>query len=380
MTARRTTLTLAALTAVLSISDTLQAQQVSDDLVLWPSPPDSLLHHAEEDDENMHVFREQASFVVPPLTSSVGPIYVDIDTALTSNLIFDNDNDLLDLQDSALTPGEALDVWMFHQDTHGETTGNESRITGSIDFGSEIVAIQTRDLRLNSFDDVFGTGNPTNYPTGFSRRGAEIGSIDEIVISSDLQSMTVTLRTKQRIDQLRVFTRPVQSEFELFCFGVGGACPCNNNAASNEVTGCRNSTNTGGHLSWHGSSSATPQTPEEDLDLLVSGLPTQTFGIVFVGTSMSAPGSPFGDGVLCVQPGPTGQPGDQGWGQGFQRLPVRFTGVSGAFSVDDVVSQLPAIAPGTTLYFQGYYRDQALASCSTPRRYNLTNALGVTFN
>lgn len=127
-----------------------------------------------------------------------------------------------------------------------------------------------------------------------------------------------------------------------------------------------NSTGTACTISYQGSVSVAAN----DLVLLSSGAPASTFGIFFYGggeTSVS-----FGDGLRCVSSG----------GIGIYRLnPASLTDIlgNGARVIDN--TQPPAdsgpgqFSPGTTLYFQYWYRDQA----SGLTGFNLSNGLRVPF-
>jgi len=152
-----------------------------------------------------------------------------------------------------------------------------------------------------------------------------------------------------------------------YCFGVG--CPCGND---DPAAGCGNrgwdgSTATGAALQHLGGSASTVL---DDLVLGVSGMQGLQSGILYMG---GAPiGIPFGDGLRCVGGGAAGvfRYGVQqsnGFGE-FQR--TGFVATSMAFP--------PAgrIVPGSTWYFQGWYRDPG-GPCGS--QFNLTNALPVTF-
>lgn len=148
----------------------------------------------------------------------------------------------------------------------------------------------------------------------------------------------------------------------LSCYGIG--CPCGNDDSQ---AGCASSTWSGAFLTACGSTSVA----SDDLRLIVSGLPANQFGILFMGGGTSR--APFGDGILCVAPVDIGfcrfsiqNAGDQGM---FTEGPgiVAFTqGPGGACRID----------PGETWHFQGWYRDP-LGPCGALS--NLSNAVSVTF-
>ena len=151
----------------------------------------------------------------------------------------------------------------------------------------------------------------------------------------------------------------------LICFGDGSAgqfCPCLNQGAAGE--GCQNSTGAGAALTPSGSSNWAA----DDLSLTLFPVPTNQFGLVFMGTNSLSPPALFGDGLRCV-------------GGNVCRLGVQNSGVFGAIVVgpgligNSVGTACPILA-GETWYFQGWYRDPG-GPCNTG--FNLSNAVEVTF-
>jgi plastocyanin len=157
-----------------------------------------------------------------------------------------------------------------------------------------------------------------------------------------------------------------------YCFGDGSLatpCPCANNGALGN--GCANSANAAGaHLSASGTTS--PDT----LVLHASGeLPT-VLSIFLQGNASNASGVIFGDGLRCAA--------------GTLKRLYAHSASGGAVSApqagDPSVSAQSAllgdvIAPGSTRYYQVYYRDSNLAFCPTPpgNSWNVTNAWSVNW-
>ena len=149
------------------------------------------------------------------------------------------------------------------------------------------------------------------------------------------------------------------------CMGTG--CPCANDDAS---AGCGNagldgSTATGASLSGSG----TADVLFDDLVLYVEGVRAGASGLVFMGPVSIQ--TPFGDGFRCVGAG----------GTGTFRFPVRQADTEGRFRETDLVARSQTFAggtitPGSTWFFQGWYRDP-LGPCGNG--FNLTNALEVLF-
>ena len=95
-------------------------------------------------------------------------------------------------------------------------------------------------------------------------------------------------------------------------------------------------------------------------------LPNQP-GIFFYGPEQA--NVPFGNGVRCVGAGATG----------FERLAVITPGNSGTmlYELDLLDPPTPdgQITPGSTWYFQAWYRDPAAGGAN----FNLSDGVGVTF-
>ena len=75
-------------------------------------------------------------------------------------------------------------------------------------------------------------------------------------------------------------------------------------------------------------------------------------------------GNPFFDGLLCIQP--------------LKRFPNQVTSPTGtAVLLQPVLKSGGLILPGSTWYFQAWFRDNPTSPCNT--HVNLSNGLGVTF-
>lgn len=150
-----------------------------------------------------------------------------------------------------------------------------------------------------------------------------------------------------------------------YCHGAG--CPCGNDDSK---AGCRNDARFGADLRGFGSTSVTA----DDLVLTCSYLPTPGNALFFMAPSQQL--APFGNGLLCVQPGP---PSSGSGGAGFFRfLPIRPTTDNGQLQLGPGVVGLsaPEIQSGTSRSFQCWYRNPA-GPCGGS--FNLSNAYEVTF-
>lgn len=155
-------------------------------------------------------------------------------------------------------------------------------------------------------------------------------------------------------------------EIEPFCFADQGDCPCGNEYS---LGGCANNTGQGGILSvtGHGLVSA------DDLVFTASQLPASTPAIFFASRTQAR--LPFLNGLLCLDP----------YGTKILRLgPPAFTSVDGtlsggpgliAYMAEHFGPPAGIVLPGSTWYFQNYYRD--LGHCLATA--NVTNAIRVRF-
>lgn len=145
-----------------------------------------------------------------------------------------------------------------------------------------------------------------------------------------------------------------------FCFGDatdGVPCPCGNESELGAGEGCVNTQGHGAVLTALGSDSYAA----DDLVLMI----TQGRGnqpAMFLQGSMPA-AMPFKDGKLCV-------------GTPTERLEaITLDGTGAGVSVGSIVTEGAVPGPGTTLYYQAWYRDPQSSVCGTGS--NLTGALKV---
>ncbi len=155
---------------------------------------------------------------------------------------------------------------------------------------------------------------------------------------------------------VQVWSRAVLQEHHAFCFGV--TCPCANDDAEG---GCSNTSGRGARLSASGSLQIANRDLALNLDRLVPGQPT-----VVLSGSLGAPWM-FGDGLSCLN-----------------LANAAFLAVPGCADAQGLLYVGPNLfdpaaepAPGSTLYFQAWYRDPVGAPCGSG--FNLSNALGLQF-
>ena len=157
-------------------------------------------------------------------------------------------------------------------------------------------------------------------------------------------------------------------ETNRFCFGTEGDCPCDN---ADPTAGCTNSTSSGASLEGQPVASVLA----DDLVLEFSGLPRNSTLIPLMGAGTNA--ATFGDGRICLGAGGLKifrfAPLNSGpEGIAFLTEPVAYARAK--FYVDG--EPLGQILPGSTWYFQGWYRDPS-GPCGSG--FNTTNALVVSF-
>jgi len=147
----------------------------------------------------------------------------------------------------------------------------------------------------------------------------------------------------------------------LYCFGDGSSLPCIcGPSVLGAQQGCPNSSGLGGELRASGFAEVGADT----LVLTTSNLPATTTVILLQGTSQVT--ASLGDGLQCV-------------GGTTRRLGIRSASAgSGSFPPAGLtISRLGSAATGTTLRYQGWYRD-AVPFC-TPGAFNLTNGVAIAW-
>ena len=139
----------------------------------------------------------------------------------------------------------------------------------------------------------------------------------------------------------------------------GTACPCGNGPPLPTIGGCRNSLGLSAQLTAGGSTSLASDT----WVLVAADMPATTTALFFQGTSATAGGVPFGDGLRCAA-------------GSVARLGTK-TAVGGAASYPEVgdasVSARGGVGAPGPRWYQLWYRNAA-AFC-TSSTFNLTNGV-----
>jgi hypothetical protein len=147
-----------------------------------------------------------------------------------------------------------------------------------------------------------------------------------------------------------------------YCLGhadFGTRCPCGNDAALTERSGCLNSTGIGAYLD----SVTIASISNGSIVLGGSGMPPNSNALYFQGTAAIAggDGSAFGDGLRCV-------------GGAVVRLGIVQNSSSGTSNRS---APATGLSVGSTRFYQAWYRNAA-AFC-TASTFNLTNGVAATW-
>jgi hypothetical protein len=156
---------------------------------------------------------------------------------------------------------------------------------------------------------------------------------------------------------------------QAYCFGDGSgtACPCANESAPGDESGCLNSFGSGGKLTGTGTASV----GADSFTLVGSGMPPTATALYFQANQAAAAGagSVFGDGLLCASGGVVrlGALFNVGGGSTFPPAATNPLSIRGS---------IPAL--GATRRYQVWYSNAAAGFCP-PAGFNVTNGLEVTW-
>jgi hypothetical protein len=157
-----------------------------------------------------------------------------------------------------------------------------------------------------------------------------------------------------------------------YCFGDGSLvtpCPCFNLGIPGH--GCDNSISTGGAVL-----TASGTTSPDTVVLSSSDELPSAASIFLQGSASNANGTPFGDGVRCVA-GSLKRIGVKNAVGGVATYPQ---GGDPSITAQSAALGDP-ITPGSTRFYQTYYRDPDLSFCASPtgNTFNISSGLQITW-
>ncbi|MBK7875092.1 MAG: hypothetical protein IPJ77_04960 [Planctomycetes bacterium] len=245
----------------------------------------------------------------------------------------------------------------------------QSRLVRTLAPGTYYVALSVFNLanhRTSPPDEDFVQGNLCDF-AGVTATSSTLSGVDVSFALSDAGHVVpVTASVGAQSHEVAWFRfEVVPPLFEPFCFGDGTQpqpCPCGNNGGAGR--GCANSANAQGALLV-----ATGATNPDTVVLQASGMPGLAYALFLKG-DQSLPGTPFGDGVRCVD-------------GVLIRLRIKLS--SGGVATypepgDPSVSVRGQTPPGSASigHYQTYYRNAAAAFCP-PETFNVTNGWRVVW-
>jgi predicted deacylase len=221
-------------------------------------------------------------------------------------------------------------------------------------------------------DVLIGSGRGT---ASFDLAGSGVGTTRWLrIVSNSNQDVDGPLAGLE-LDGVTILHSIGSKFFSAFCAGDGldpqvtTPCPCANSGAAGH--GCDNSIATGGALL-----SAAGTTSPDTVVLTSSGELPNAFSIFLQGDASVPTGLSFGDGVRCVA-GSLKRLYEKNASGGVVSAPA-----SGDPSITARSASLgDPIAPGSTRYYQTYYRDPNLAFCppSAGDAWNVGSGLKIVW-
>ena len=272
------------------------------------------------------------------------------------------------------------ELWVYDGNLHAIPTygnddatpaaGLQSKLTRTYAAGTYYLAISTYNMandQVAASDDNFDLGSLLDFPDAITDSVTTANQVVNFAVT-DANGTTQYPATKPGAFDVVWFRFVVGSSgISSLCAGDGTSatpCPCGNTGAPGR--GCNNSQSTGGAL-LTASGGQSPDT----IVLTSSGELASVLSIFLQGNALVSPPVPFGDGIRCT-------------GGAIKRLYVKNASggvVSAPTGANPSITQQSAalgdpIAPGSTRWYQVYYRDPDLAFCPFPTG-NSWNASGA---
>jgi hypothetical protein len=145
------------------------------------------------------------------------PLFVDIAMPGTYNEV----GDLVGAS-GTIPGGTAVNSYLIHVDPLGSGTTLVS-YSGSITFSNPILGVIVQTDTLNNTDGIPGAAPGTTYYTGVNR-GLEWTNQDEVILSLSMNTLTLSLKAANILDNIRVIEAvPVPAAVLIGILGLGVA-------------------------------------------------------------------------------------------------------------------------------------------------------------
>lgn len=193
--------------AVLVLAGETKALPITSGAITLVSPPSSVERDATVSSNEIILFAERQSLVLPQAVA----VDVTSPTTVTKGLV--------GATPGTIPVGTAVDVHFLHHDSPGSSI---ITLSGSIAFDMDILGVVLSDSGLDSTDSFLGLS--ILYPTGLENRGTaaltnEAG--DRFTLAPDQRTLTIRSSVGGINDQLRVITATTPEPATAILFGLG---------------------------------------------------------------------------------------------------------------------------------------------------------------
>lgn len=264
--------------------------------------------------------------------------------------------------DDVAISGDMIVVAANSEDSNATGVNGNQLDNSAVDSGAAYVFARSgTSWSQSAYLKASNTGGGDKFALGVSLSGATVvaGSRFE---DSNATGMNGDGSNNAASDAGAAYVFSIDTSATPFCAGdgTGTACPCANTGSAGR--GCNNTVSSGGAgITGSGVASISSDT------LVLSGAGAVPFGpgLFFQGSSSTAPGIVFGNGLLCL-------------GGTTHRLEIVFAGGTGASSTTVPIHSFGADAAGDLRHDQLWHRDSPnFGACTSA--FNLSNAISLTW-